>query len=225
MAIGRPTSSANATTSSAPVTGSAVPRTRGAPARAAMCRADDLVAEVADGRGRRADPREPGVDDGLGEVGVLGRGSRTRGARRRRPLRRATSRSLSKTRYVSAAVVPPRAKASSAAFTCRASRSGSAYTATEARPASRHARATRMAISPRLAIRTFFIPAPLTRTPGPETGRLASHPTEGGSARSRPPVRRGPRGRSSGRRARPPARGGSAAPARSRSSGPPRSRR
>ena len=31
-----------------------------------------LVAERLDGRGRRADPDQPGVDDGLGEVGVLG---------------------------------------------------------------------------------------------------------------------------------------------------------
>ena len=32
----------------------------------------DLVAEVLDRRGRRADPDQAGVDDGLGEVGVLG---------------------------------------------------------------------------------------------------------------------------------------------------------
>ncbi len=31
----------------------------------------DLVAEGLDGRGRRADPDQPGVDDGLGELGVL----------------------------------------------------------------------------------------------------------------------------------------------------------
>src|SRR3954465_9224427 len=62
---------------------------------------------------------------------------------------------LSITRYDSPGVVPPSAKASSAARTCSASRSGSAYTATLVRPASLHARATRTAISPRLAIRTF----------------------------------------------------------------------
>src|SRR3954469_22815048 len=39
--------------------------------------------------------------------------------------------------------------------TCSASRSGSAYTATLVRPSSLQARATRTAISPRLAIRTF----------------------------------------------------------------------
>ena len=32
----------------------------------------DLVAEALDRRRRRADPDQPGVDDGLGEVGVLG---------------------------------------------------------------------------------------------------------------------------------------------------------
>ena len=32
----------------------------------------DLVAERVDGRGRRADPDQPGVEHGLGEVGVLG---------------------------------------------------------------------------------------------------------------------------------------------------------
>lgn len=37
----------------------------------------DLVTEVADGLRRRADPDQPGVDDGLGEVGVLGKESVT----------------------------------------------------------------------------------------------------------------------------------------------------
>ena len=48
-----PTSSAKATTSSAPETGSAVPRTWGAPARAAMCRAETLSprSRIADGGG------------------------------------------------------------------------------------------------------------------------------------------------------------------------------
>src|SRR3954451_22210037 len=59
------------------------------------------------------------------------------------------------TREESPGVVPPSAKASSASRTCRASRSGSAYTATLVSPASLQARATRTAISPRLAIRTF----------------------------------------------------------------------
>src|SRR5882757_3181090 len=62
---------------------------------------------------------------------------------------------FSKSRYDSAAVLPPSAKASSASRTNGASRSGSAYTATLPRPASRQARMTRTAISPRLAIRTF----------------------------------------------------------------------
>src|SRR5690242_21324455 len=69
---------------------------------------------------------------------------------------------LSMTRYESPGVVPPRAKASSASRTCRASRSGSAYTATLVSPASLQARATRTAISPRLAIRTFCTAVPLS---------------------------------------------------------------
>jgi len=63
---------ANATTSSAPVTGSAVPgdlRCAG-PLGDVSCR--DLVTERADGVRRRSDPGQPGVDDSLGELGVLG---------------------------------------------------------------------------------------------------------------------------------------------------------
>src|SRR5688572_16233178 len=45
---------------------------------------------------------------------------------------------------------------SSAKRTCRLSRSASEYTATVWMPSSRHARITRSAISPRLAIRTFL---------------------------------------------------------------------
>ena len=52
-------------------------------------------------------------------------------------------------------MAPPREWASSASRTKSASRSGSAYTATLLMPASLHARMTRTAISPRLAIRTF----------------------------------------------------------------------
>src|SRR3954462_7488015 len=46
--------------------------------------------------------------------------------------------------------------ASSARLTCSASRSSSEYTATEAIPISSSARKTRIAISPRLATRTFL---------------------------------------------------------------------
>ena len=52
-------------------------------------------------------------------------------------------------------MAPSREWASSASRTKTASRSGSAYTATLPMPASLHARMTRTAISPRLAIRTF----------------------------------------------------------------------
>ena len=72
MAIGRPCSSAKATTSSAPFTGSVVPGTSGAPTLVAMCRACTLSPRRDDRLGRRADPGQPGVDHGLGEVGVLG---------------------------------------------------------------------------------------------------------------------------------------------------------
>ena len=53
-------------------------------------------------------------------------------------------------------MAPPRLWASSAIRTKTASRSGSAYTATLAIPLSLQARITRTAISPRLAIRTFW---------------------------------------------------------------------
>ena len=72
MAIGRPFSSANATTSSALSTGSLVPATSGAPTFSAMWRALTLSPRVSIAVGRRADPDQPGIDDGLGEVGVLG---------------------------------------------------------------------------------------------------------------------------------------------------------
>ena len=75
-----------------------VPATSGAPARCGDVPGGDLVAERADGGGRRADPGQAGVDDGLGEVGVLGRGSRSRGGRRRRRTRAAASRSLAMSR-------------------------------------------------------------------------------------------------------------------------------
>ena len=52
-------------------------------------------------------------------------------------------------------MAPSRAKASSASLTNSESASESAYAATEAMPASRAARITLTAISPRLAIRTF----------------------------------------------------------------------
>ena len=47
--------------------------------------------------------------------------------------------------------------ASSASCVCRASRSASEYTATVSMPISRQARMIRTAISPRLAIKIFFI--------------------------------------------------------------------
>ena len=125
IAIGRPCSSANATTSSAPVTGS-----RGAgDQRGAGPRGDvpggDLVAEVADRLRGRADPGQPGVDDGLGEVGVLGEeavaGVDRVGARLRRGVEE-----LVDVEVGLGGRLPPSANASSASRTCSASRSGSA---------------------------------------------------------------------------------------------------
>src|SRR5699024_9995094 len=72
----------------------------------------------------------------------------------------------------SAAVVPCSAYASSDSRTCIASASWSAYTATEVYPASAQARATRTAISPRLAINTFSMAVtfsmPASVLPDPE---------------------------------------------------------
>src|SRR5918999_6297307 len=60
-------------------------------------------------------------------------------------------------RYEWRAGALPRASASSASRTCSASSSASEYTATVVRSSSRQARTTRRAISPRFAIRTFFM--------------------------------------------------------------------
>ena len=86
----------------------------------------DLVAEGLDGLGARADPDEPGADDGAREVGVLGEepvagvhgvGARSGGRSR------GSSRSRGRCRR---SCVPSRAYASSARRACRASRSWSA---------------------------------------------------------------------------------------------------
>ena len=72
IATGRPFSLANSTTSSASLTGSLVPGASGALALLRDVLGLGLVAERLDRGRRRADPDQPGVDDGLGEVGVLG---------------------------------------------------------------------------------------------------------------------------------------------------------
>src|SRR3954466_9524114 len=68
---------------------------------------------------------------------------------------------------------------SSAKRTCRDSRSASEYTATVWMPSSRHARMTRSAISPRLAIRTFLNISPsrgrFAFEPGPARVARAGH--------------------------------------------------
>ena len=142
-----------------PETGSGVPGTSGAPARWAMCRAATLSPRSRIACRRRADPGQPGVQHGLGELGVLGQepvagvdrvgaglggggedladvaGSSRPGCHRpartpRRPPGRAAR--------------PGRARRTPPRWPC---------------PASRQARATRTAISPRLAIRTFVMRA------------------------------------------------------------------
>ena len=60
-------------------------------------------------------------------------------------------------KYESLDNLGPMQYASSANFTCSASASASEYTATDLMPSSLQARTIRTAISPRLAIKTFFI--------------------------------------------------------------------
>ena len=72
IAIGRPNSSANSTASSASLSGVLG---AGGERRVGLHRdvlGLGLVAQRLDRGGRRADPGQPGVDDGLGELGVLG---------------------------------------------------------------------------------------------------------------------------------------------------------
>src|SRR5690625_7573610 len=70
------------------------------------------------------------------------------------PLWRAAAKICSIDRYDSVAGVGPMYTASSAAATCGAARSASEYTTILRMAWARHARAIRMAISPRLAINT-----------------------------------------------------------------------
>ena len=72
MAIGRPCCSAKARASAADSTGPSLPATSGAPARTAVSRAVILLPSSRMASGAGADPGQPGVEDGLGEVGVLG---------------------------------------------------------------------------------------------------------------------------------------------------------
>ena len=72
MAIGRPFSLANATTSSASFYGVLGAGDQRGADLLSMCRACTLSPSASMAAGRRADPDQPGVDDGLGERGVLG---------------------------------------------------------------------------------------------------------------------------------------------------------
>lgn len=113
-----------------------------------------LVAQVADRLRGRTDPGQAGVDDRLGEVGVLGEeavpGMHRVGA--------GTSGDVDQ--LVDAQVgIRGGVTTQGVRFVgergVQASRSESAYTATLPRPASRQARMTRTAISPRLAMSTL----------------------------------------------------------------------
>ncbi len=158
-----------------------------------------LVTQITDRLRRRPDPGQPGIEHRLREVGVLRQEPVPRMHRIRPRLAAAASMILSIRKYESAGVSPPSAYASSAIRTCRASRSGSAYTATDRYPASRHARITRTAISPRFAISTFCTSVGLpvrsrrsvwAQITGRPSGGLAGRPS-GARVASRGPARAG----------------------------------
>ena len=117
----------------------------------------DLVAEVADRLRAGADPDQAGVDDGLGEVGVL-RQEAVAGVdrrwRRTSPPRRGACRSPGRTpRRSDRPARTPRRPGARAGRRRRARRTPPRW----ASPASRAARITRTAISPRLATSTLEI--------------------------------------------------------------------
>ena len=126
----------------------------------------DLGAHLVDGLRRRADPDQAGVDDGAGEVGVLGEeavarvdrvGTRPAGGVERRGRRAGTSRP---------GTVPGSGTAVSASRTNGRSASASEWTATVSMPRRRQVAKTRRAISPRLATSSFVIIGP----PVPRSG-------------------------------------------------------
>ena len=117
----------------------------------------DLVAEGVDGLGAGPDPGEPGVDDLLRERPRSRRGTRTRGAPRpppppSRPRSACPPAGTSRPASSHPARTPRRPPA-------RATRHGPARRTPppNATPWSRHARAMRTAISPRLAMRTLVM--------------------------------------------------------------------
>ena len=155
---------------------------RGTPARPTVARAVELVAHGGDGGGRRADPGEARAPRRRARRRRSRRGTRSRDGRRRRRAARAAARIASTFRYDSRAGAGPIAHgAVGGEHVRRAARRPRSTPRPPPGPASRQARAMRMAISPRLAIRTVGTAAV---TCGRRRARLA------GSARSAPP--RGP---------------------------------
>ena len=123
-----------------------------------------LVAQRADDAGRRPDPGRPASSTAWAKLAFSARKPYP-GWTASAPVRSAAARSFPMLRYVSAGLVPANPVASSARTAKGAPSSGSAYTAMLAILASRQARTTRSAISPRLAISTrlnSLVPAVLT---------------------------------------------------------------
>ena len=122
----------------------------------------DLRAHRGDGLGRRADPRQPGVDHGAGErrrlgeeavAGVDGIGAGPAGG---------VDQEVGAQVRVGRPPCPAGARRASQERTWSASASASLNTATVRMPSRRHVAAMRQAISPRLAMRRLWITSHVT---------------------------------------------------------------
>ena len=131
-----------------------------------------LVAHDADRLGRRADPADPGRDDGLGEVRVLGEEPEARGGARPR--------------------LPPVAASTTAATSSRSSAPGPSVAGTTDRiPSRSQVRVMRVAISPRLAMNSVRIGLIGAAASGVEALAPATNASIASLAtRQRPPTRR-----------------------------------
>ena len=118
------------------------------------------------------DPGEAGLAHGAGERRRSRRGTRSPGGRRRRP-RSSPRPGRSRSRDTSSEACRPRAKRPCLSAHVERARSASEYTPTVSIPISRAVRATRTAISPRLAISrrrimaAFYVGRPMRYAPGP----------------------------------------------------------
>ena len=126
----------------------------------------------------RTDPHQPGVDDGLGEVGVLGEEAVTGVDRVAPGVERGRDDGVAAEVRLGGRD-PPSATAMSTESTCSALRSGSEYTPTVSMPITCAVRAMRTAISPRFAIeqRERTISAARSRTRGCPRRRCCAPPT------------------------------------------------